>query len=251
MRAASGTTAEEKRLVCATQAAINEAQDNSVGPATVVSMAILLGAKCWPLTIKLYNCPCIVCEDITPIAAGKKTVASFPNSISGSFSYNDYSGPASILYADGKAARSVSCHYFDTKTPETVIFRRVDGSFGSAKLRTLNDLIGYPQNIRWAVGGMGMLDKYNPKAEGFVGKFSDPLRKTAHTVLGVRLGMVYLVYVPNKTGDEVNALCKALHFEHAIMLDGGSWAAMNGADTESFSKLNRKKAQCYVIQAKG
>lgn len=249
MRAASGTTASEKKLVCAAQAAMNEEQDNSWGPATMVSAAIKLGAACWPLTIKLYNCPVIVCKDIVPLAAKGKALSGYANAISGSFAYNDGSGPASILYADGKAVRSVSCHYYDGKYPESVIFRRMDGTFGLARIRTLADITSYGVGgVRWAVGGMGLLDNYNPGAEGFKGAFSDVLRKTAHTVLGARLGMVYLVYLPNRTAAEVNAVCRQLHLEYAIMLDGGHIAAING--DESFARINRGQAQQYIIQAR-
>lgn len=249
MNELSGRTASEKKLVLAWQERIGVRQDNYIGPASVVSTLVWLGVEgCWPATLKIYGCPVIVCREILPIAAKSDRLSAYSNSLSGSFAYNDGSGPASILYADGKAERSVACHYFDGKYPESVIFRRIDGSFGIARLRTLNDLIGYPSGIRWAVGGMGLLDNYYPGAEGFKGAFSDVLRRTNHTVLGVKDGMVYLVYMANMTAGEVQAKAKVFAFDHAIMLDGGHIAAINGA--ESFARINRAQAQQYILQAR-
>jgi len=249
MKELSGQTASEKRLVLAWQGHIGVRQDNAIGPASVVSTLARLGVKgCWPATLKIYNCPCIVCEDVVPLAVKQKSLSGYANAISGSFAYNDGSGPASILFADGKAARSVSCHYYDGKYPESVIFCRRDGSFGGARIRTLQDLIGYPDGFAWVVGGMGLLSNYNPAVEGFKGAFSDVLRRTNHTVLGVKDGLVFLVYCPNMTAGEVNARAQTFAFDHAIMLDGGHIAAING--TESFARLNRSQAQQYIIQAR-
>ena len=90
-------------------------------------------------------------------------------------------------------------------------------------------------NIRWAISGVGLLDNYDPAAEGYArfqknGKvydYSDVLRRTNHTAIGVKGGQVYGLYLANMTGAEVNAYCKKQGLQYAIMLDGGHIAAVN------------------------
>ena len=92
------------------------------------------------------------------------------------------------------------------------------------------DITELPDGIRWAVGAMGLLDNYDPAAEGFSGAYADVRRKTNHTVLGVKTGMVHLVYCRNMTGQQVNEFCRdKMKLELAVMLDGGHVAAINGA----------------------
>ncbi len=115
-------------------------------------------------------------------------------------------------------------------------------------MKNVNQL---PKDISWAVGGLGLLDNYAPATEGFAkysGKdFTDVLRKTNHSMLGIKNGYVFLCYVANKTATEVNALAKKLGFEYAIMLDGGHIAGIYG--TESFAKINSSITQYYIIKA--
>ena len=60
---------------------------------------------------------------------------------------------------------------------------------------------------------------------------------------------MYLIYIKNKTGAEVNAFCRdKLMLDHAVMLDGGHVAAING--DESFAKINTTQ-QFYMIQGVG
>ena len=103
-----------------------------------------------------------------------------------------------------------------------------------------------PDGVKWAVGGMGLLDLYSPQEEGFSGQYADVLRRTNHTALGVKDGMVYLIYCAGMTGREVGEHCRKLGLELAIMLDGGHVAAINGA--ESFAKINTGQIQYYMIQ---
>jgi len=249
MKEMTFSTASEQRLLFAWQRKIAVREDGFIGPASAVQTAVRLGVDdCWPLTLKLYSCPVIVCKDILPIAAKGKALSAYPNAISGSFAYNDGSGPASILYANGRDVRGLSCHYYDGLYPESVIYRTTDGRFGCERVQSVRALAAYQAGkLAWAVGGMGLTD-YNPKAEGFTGAFSDVLRKTNHTVLGIKDGMVYLCYMPNMTGASVQAKAKTFQFEHAIMLDGGHIAAINGDET--FARINRGQKQQYIIQAR-
>lgn len=234
-------TVSERKLTKAIQAAIGAAEDGILGPASVVDLAAALGADCWPLTIQLYNMPVIVCEDIT-VSNPKKGCKYFANSLSGSFSY--LKKPCSILVNKGEVLCSTACHAW-LGQPESVLYRLEDGSFGMKRCLSADEL---PDRIRWAVGGMGLGRTYAPKTEGFTGDYADVLRRTNHTVLGVKKGMVYLVYAKSMTGAQVNAFVSdKLKLELAIMLDGGHVAAINGA--ERFAQINTTTTQYYMIQA--
>ena len=79
-----------------------------------------------------------------------------------------------------------------------------------------------------------------------IGAYSDVLRKTNHTVLGYKRGMLFCVYCKNMTAAQVNSLCRDnMRFEKAIMLDGGHVAAINGAN----NKINTTQKQYYAIKA--
>lgn len=230
----------EKKLLKAIQTKIGAAQDGIIGPASAVDLAAKVGADCWPLTIQLYGMPVIVCKDIT-ISTPKKGCKNFANSLSGSFSY--LKKPCSIAVNDGNVLWPDACHSWLGQR-ESVIYRLKDGSFGAKRCLTAGDL---PKDVRWAVGGMGLGKLYAPKEEGFTGQYADVLRKTNHTALGVKNGMVYLIYAKSMTGAEVNTLCTdKLQLEHAIMLDGGHVAAINGE--EHFAKINVAQVQYYMIQ---
>lgn len=236
----SPSTASEKKLNKAIQAKIGAAQDGIIGPASAVDLAVEVGAECWPLTIQLYNMPVIVCEDITVSNPGKGCKY-FANSLSGSFSY--LKQPCSILINQGKVLCGSSCHAW-LGQPESVIYRLNDGSFGVQRCVSADEL---PKNVRWAVGGMGLGRMYAPKEEGFTGQYADVLRKTNHTVLGVKRGMVYLVYCKSMTGQQVNDFVRdKLCLDHAIMLDGGHVAAIWGE--EHFAKINGAQSQYYMLQ---
>ena len=233
-------TNSEKKLNKSIQAAIGAAQDGILGPASAVDLAARVGADCWPLTIKLYDMPVIVCKDIAVSNPGKGC-GSFANSLSGSFSYQKK--PCSILIDKGRAVYSASCHAHINK-PESVLYRLSSGKFGIKRCLSTSAL---PDGVKWAVGGMGLLNMYDPAAEGFTGAYGDVVRLTNHTVLGVKNGLCYLVYCKSMTGAQVNTFVKnKLKLEMAIMLDGGHVAAINGE--ESFARINTGQAQYYLIQ---
>lgn len=234
-------TGSEKKLLQAIQGRIGAAQDGILGPASAVDLAVEVGANCWPLTIQLYGHPVIVCEDIT-VSNPKKGCKYFANSLSGSFSY--VKQPCSIAVNDGKVIGTTACHAWMGQ-PETVLYRLKDGRFGWKRVMYADQL---PANVKWAVGGMGLLGMYAPKEEGFAGQYADVLRDTNHTVLGVKRGMVYLIYAKSLTGAQVNGLCRdKLQLEYAVMLDGGHVAAIWGG--EKFAQINGAQAQYYMIQA--
>ena len=234
-------TGSEKRLVKAIQSRIGAASDGILGTASAVDLAAALGAECWPLTIALYGHPVIVCRDIT-ISNPGKGCKHFANSLSGSFSY--VKKPCSIAVNDGEVLCPTACHAW-LDQPESVIYRLKNGTIGAKRCRSVAEL---PKDVRWAVGGMGLGKLYAPKEEGFTGQYADVLRKTNHTVLGVKRGLIYLIYAKGLTGAQVNDLCTdKLCLDHAVMLDGGHVAAIWGG--EHFARINGAQNQYYMIQA--
>lgn len=239
MRNVSGATAEEIRMIKAVQSVVGAIPDGSIGTQTLSDIARIVGAPCFPLAVTIYSQLVIIAKDCHPLAA-RGPLSQYANSISGSFSYN--AAPCSILVSDGYIVHSESCHYWIDGTPESVIYKDENG-IGIKRVRSASDL---PVGTSWAVGGVGLLGNYDPAAEGFKGAYSDVLRKTAHTLLGVKDGWLYLAYVSNMTAAQVNDYALKLRLDAAIMLDGGHVAAINSAE----KRINTAQTQYYVIQAR-
>ena len=241
MKDFKGETNSEVKLIKALQKAVG-AQDNGwVGAQTMSDLAVAVGAEgCWPCTVRLYDMPVIIAEDIL-VCNPRAGCRSYANSLSGSFSYQGK--PCSILVNRGEVLCGSACHAF-LGYPESVLYRKKDGSFGLQRARNAGEL---SEDLRWAVGAMGLLDHYDPAVEGFTGAYADVLRRTNHTVLGTKAGMVHLIYCRHMTGAEVNAFCRdKLRLELAVMLDGGHVAAIYGA--ESFARINTGQVQYSLIQ---
>lgn len=161
----------------------------------------------------------------------------FTNCISGTFFNRATSKVASILavesYGKLREINKWACHQW-CGFPESVLVAYKDGTFDTLRIKGLNEI---KKPYLWAIGGMGLLDNYNPSSEGFKSgivfqgqkfDFSDVLRKTGHTVIGIdKDGLVHLIYVKNKSGSDVNKLCKSLGLTNAVMLDGGSIASIH------------------------
>ena len=202
----------------------------------------------YPCTVLLEGMPAILAKNIVPFNPNGP-LSGWKNTISGGFSASKQ--PCSILVQDGWVKQKYACHYWYGR-PESVLYRLTTGEVGIARVKSTNQL---PKCLRWAVGGMGLLGNYDPKAEGFCkltnkeGKtenFSDVLRDTNHTVLGYKDGLFHLIYCKSMTGAQVNAFADKLGLEMAVMLDGGHVAAIHGE--EDFAKINLKQAQYYAIQ---
>lgn len=233
MRDVKGSTSEEIRMIRAIQRSVGALDNGWIGNQTLSDIAAKLGADCFPLNVELYGQPCIIARDIEPVNLSGRLPE---NSISGSFSWQG--APCSILVRGGKVVRGMSCHY---PTPESVLYKTRGGAVRIARVSSAAALGG----VVWAVGGMGLLGNYNPAAEGFTGRFADVLRKTNHTVLGYKGGMLYGVYCRSMTAQQVNAFCRdKLKLEYAVMLDGGHVAAINGA----CNKINTNQRQYYAVR---
>lgn len=233
MRDVKGATSEEIRMIKAIQRSVGALDNGWIGNQTLSDIAAKLGADCWPLNVELYGQPCIIARDIEPVNMSGPLPT---NAISGSFSWQGQ--PCSILVRDGKVVRGMSCHY---PRPESVLYKTTDGAVRIARVSSVSAL----DNVVWAVGGMGLLGGYDPELDGFTGVYSDVLRKTNHTVLGYKGGLLYGVYCRSMTAQQVNALCRdKLKLKYAVMLDGGHVAAINGA----CSKINTNQRQFYAVQ---
>ena len=249
MNIVKGSTTSETILIKAIQATVGAVQDGAIGIQTMTDIAVELKADCFPLTVQIYGMPVIIAEDILPFSP-KKALSNYTNSLNGSFYANGE--PCSILISGGKIIRNYACHNGEgTGYPESVLYRLTSGAYGVKRVRNASLL---PSGIKWAVGGLGLLDNYAPATEGFCKittngvtvDFSDVLRTTNHGMLGIKNGYCYLVYCKNMSSASVNALAKKLGLEMAIMLDGGHLAAINGAET--FAKINTSTKQFYAIQ---
>ena len=239
MKDVTGATSEETRMLKAVQTAVGAYANGIVGNQTMSDIAIKVKANCFPLNVELYGMPTLIAKDIEPLNPKGPTPK---NGLSGSFS-NGYN-PCSVLIQNGKAVCWSSCHYTDSKKPESVIYKTKDGKVQIKRVGHISEDLPL-NNVVWAVGGFGLMDFYDPKAEGFTGKFSDVLRTTNHTVLGHKNGMMFGVYCKNMSASQINTFVKTkLKLEFAIMLDGGHIAAINAA----VNKINVNQKQLYAIK---
>lgn len=235
MKDVVGSTSEEVRMIQAIQRSVGALDNGWIGNQTLSDIAARLDANCFPLNVELYGQPAILARDIDPLNLSGPLPR---NAISGSFSWQG--APCSILVRGGKVVRGMSCH---CPTPESVLYKTRDGAVHMARVSSADALTR--SGVVWAVGGMGLLGNYNPAAEGFTGVFSDVLRKTNHTVLGYKGGLLYGVYCKSMTAQQVNALCRdKLKLEYAVMLDGGHVAAIHAA----VSRINTNQRQYYAVR---
>ena len=233
MKDVKGSTSEEIRMIRAIQRSVGALDNGWIGNQTLSDIAAKLGADCWPLNVELYGQPCILARDIDPVNMSGPLPK---NAISGSFSWQGQ--PCSILVRGGKVVRDWSCHY---PRPESVLYKTTDGAVRIARVSSVSAL----DNVVWAVGGMGLLGGYDPELDGFTGVYSDVLRKTNHTVLGYKGGLLYGVYCRSMTAQQVNAFVRdKLKLTSAVMLDGGHVAAINGA----CNKINTQTRQFYAVR---
>ena len=186
-------------------------------------------------------------EEVRRIKAIQRSVGALENGWIGNQTLSDIAAklgadcwPLNVeLYGPpGKVVRDWSCHY---PRPESVLYKTTDGAVRIARVSSAAALGG----VVWAVGGLGLLDRYDPAAEGFTGAYSDVLRKTNHTVLGYKGGMLYGVYCKAMTAQQVNAFVRdKLKLEYAVMLDGGHVAAIHAA----VSRINTNQRQYYAVR---
>lgn len=175
----------------------------------------------------------------------------YRNCISGAFQYQNKAN--AILVSNGRVVNNCSAHGW-LGYPDSVIIAFNDGAIA------IDRLVSIPEDklskVKWAISGMGLLNNYNPSIEGYAkfkkdGKtydYSDVLRKTCHTALGVKDGMVYGFYLSNMTGSEVNSYLKEQGMEFGIMLDGGHIAAVNCDEYSANASQKQHNIVQFVLQ---
>lgn len=238
------STPEEKRMIQAIQSKYGALANGVIGNQTLSEIAKDKCPDIFPLTLSVYGMPMIIGKRITLFDPNGGL--SFNNSISGSYTYPSGKTPCSIMVNDGKVICGSASHAW-LGFKESVIYEADE--IGICRAMYASEL---PKNVKWAVGGAGLLGNYNPKLEGFSkftvnGKaydYSDVWRRTNHTVLGIKDGYIYGVYIKNMNGAEMNSFCKKMNFEMALKLDGGHIAAINSPDL----KINTAQSQGYAIQ---
>lgn len=212
----------------------------------ISQMMMELGTLTEPEPVTIGGNRGIACKDILVFNPNSGT-KNFSNCISGSFSYGQK--PCSIMVNNGVVKWESACHAW-ANFPEAVLYRMNDGGFGMVKVKYASEL---PKNIDWAVGGVGLGKFYNPNEEGFCKfthnkqsfDYSDVLRKTNHTAVAVKNGLIYLFYFKGLNGKQVNNfMANTLEADFAVMLDGGHVASMN---CEAF-KTNTSQKQYFAIQ---
>ena len=172
----------------------------------------------------------------------QKACKNYANCISGTFQYQNKAN--AILIYGGKVISNQSAHGW-LGYPDTCLIYYKDGAFSVKRLVSIP--AAELQQVQWEISGVGLLDMYNPSKEGYVrfqrnGKtydYSDVLRRTNHTAIGVKSGKVYGFYLNNMPGAEVNAYVKAQDMDFAIMLDGGHIAAVNCSQEQK--NVNQKQ----------
>lgn len=245
-----GNTEEESRLIRETQKNLGVKADGIIGNATFADLVGRLCPEILPATLEMYGVPVIVGKDMIPFSPGG-ALSGYANTISGTFTYPRATTPCSIQFHENAGALCTSACHAWLDYPESVLYRTRSGEMGIKRVKSLREI---KPSLRWAIGGVGLLGNYNPKAEGFCkieqgGKtydYSDVLRKTNHTVLGIKGDLVYGILFKNKTAAEINGYCRdKFQFDLAIMLDGGTdISAFNGVGI----KQNANRKQGSAVQ---
>lgn len=242
------TTENERQFFVAMQKKLNIDANGVLGMNTLTTLAFQAGADVpLPRTLEMYGYPVIIGNDILAFNPNG-AIKNYANSMLGSFTYPRATTPCSILVNNRQVVWNDACRAW-AGYPEAVIYRLTDGTFGCGEFKYASEL---PKNVKWAVGGFGLLDLWNPDGQGFktingTDYYNTVAYKTYHNVLGLKNGKVYGIMYRAMTAVQVNEHCKKkMRFDHAIMLDGGGLAAING--TESFAQYHTGLKQGYAIQ---
>lgn len=247
------TTNQEKKMIEAIQSNIGIAATGTVDNMLLLELAKKFNANIFPLTLELFNMPVIISKDILVFNPNGAPVSWWLNCMSGSFTYPTAVKPCSIAINKGVDLYPNSSKYW-AGFPESVIVRYKNNDTDIIRVKHSSEIPNRSE-VKWAVGGMGLIDNYDPYLEGFRRfsvngvdyNHSDVLRKTQHTVLGISDGYCYLIYCKYMTGLEVSNFCKNnLKLDMAVMLDGGHIPAINGS--EPFAKINLTQKQGYALQ---
>ena len=103
-------------------------------------------------------------------------------------------------------------------------------------------------SIKWAISGLELYPSYSPTLEGFIGAYSDVLRKCNHTAIGYKDNKVYLMACENLYLKDFREkmLNSSIAFDGIINLDGGGSTQMN-FNGKSIIKSTRKLNHAIVV----
>lgn len=240
MKEIVGSTLEEDRLIRETQKAIGALANGVIGTDTMSCLAEKVNAGGFPYVLTMYSLPTCISKNIIPFSP-KTGVKYFDCCMTGSFTYPRAITPCSFLVNNGNYIHNYACHAWKGFS-ESVLYKLKDGTVGMVRAQFMGEM---PENVDVAVGGMGLLDFYDPDAEGFIDDDYRVRYKDAHTVLGYKNGHFYGICFPSHSSNQVNKICKEKFcLEYAVMLDGGGLYAYN------FRHLtkNVNEQQGYAIQ---
>ena len=241
--AIKGTTIDEKRMVKEIQFSLGLEQDGSIGFDTFATMYDKFSPK-YPIAGLIYGQPTIISRDILLAEVRGKPLSNYAYAQCNTFTYPRAIKSCSIFITASKVYCGNSCHAHLGK-PETVLYRLNDDTMGVKRVTYSTEL---PKGVKWAFGGLGLLDMYDPIAEGFTGAFADVLRKTDHNLIWVREdGRIFQTLCRNMTGQQVNTWVKARNAKYAVCVDGGGLGAINTPDI----KVNTKTLQGVISQGIG
>ena len=209
--------------------------------------------KLLPYAIKAFGEWLIIADPkkVKPLDPNGKSLSKLSYSVSGSFSWDK--NPISIMIADGKVIRWHSCHSWAGNLPESVLCYYKDGTYDVRRVYYAGHLKRFNE-IVWAVGGAGIMNNYNPKAEGFtrvewdggVYYFQDVWRDTDHIIMGFDVrGFLNIGFLTKCNYNEIKAWCVKTGVDpnNVILLDGGSVTAVNMPEI----KYNRYLPQYYGL----
>ena len=168
---------------------------------------------------------------------GAYGVNAFSYSMSGTFTIMQGDGkrkPISIMINEGHVLRGSACHAYTTmgNFPEGILYYTNGGKLGTTTARFASELKDL--DIRWAIGGLTMLPKFNAEAEGFTGVFSDVFRYTSHNAIGFdKYGNIIGVYHRKCTLKTFQKKCRSIGLVEAISVDGGSISAINAGSLKA------------------
>lgn len=248
------TTSEEKRMIQGIQKAYNAVDNGIIGNQTLSEIAKDKCPEVFPLTLTIYGMPVIISKSIIPFDPNGG-LKNWDWVVSGSYSYPDGQKPCSILVQDGKTICGFSAQAW-LGYPDSVIYEKYDGTINICRVMYDSE-IPDRKNVKWAIGGTGLLGNYSPQSEGYYRfvkdgvqrDYSGVFRKTNHIIFGVKDGFKYGIYVRNMGGGETinNFIKDKFKLDYALKLDGGHIAAIKAPGFD----INTSQSQGYGIQFVG
>lgn len=239
----------DREIAQAIQKGLNIKVDGFIGNQTILNIALQFESQGiiklnYPLALEIYDGYMIIGQKDQvnfDYAQYKRKCSDYKYATNGTFFDYSTNKLVSILADQEKIYHNMGSKVWRDKA-EGCIWLDYKGKLHYNRIKYINEL----KDVKWAISGVTLHD-YHPKWEGFVGKFSDVLRHTWHSVLGIdyddRVILFHKKASARKLVEDVN---DNLKLKYAILLDGGSMAAIN---TPKFSR-NKYQSQNNIIYFK-